>query len=638
MKNKALTRWTSEDSAELYNVRNWGAGYFDISEKGHAVVKPYGEGSDVAIDLMDLVDDIRKKNTSMPVLIRFADILACQIRLINESFRKAIKEAKYGGSYRPVYPIKVNQKQRVIQDIMEFGRKYHHGLEAGSKAELIAAISNISDSDSYVICNGYKDEEFIDLALMALKMGIQTFIVIEMPSELALVLERAKLLKVEPRLGVRAKLSARAGGHWDSSGGDRSKFGLDSSQIIDLVDDLRKANKLACLELMHYHVGSQVSDIKRVRQALQEACRFYVELVREGAKMGILNIGGGLAVDYDGSRTNFASSCNYSVQEYAADVIEVVMKAANDAGIPHPIIVSESGRATITHHSILIFNILDVRRFEPHTLPPLSEAKIENETLRNLIEVKDILSQRNFQEAYHDALYYRDEIRSSFHMGKVSLRERALAEDIFWHIVRRIANMIPNQNYVPDEMEGLEPAIADVYYGNFSLFQSLPDSWAVDQLFPIMPIHRLTEMPTRQAVIADITCDSDGKIDTFIDLHDVKKILPLHELDDNEYLLGVYMVGAYQETLGDMHNLLGEVNVIHVRVNKQGKIEYVREVPGDSVENVLKYVEYNPKKVMRHINRTADRALQSKKITAEEKKKYVQTFAVGMKGYTYFEK
>jgi arginine decarboxylase len=520
---------------------------------------------------------------------------------------------------------------------MEFGRQFHHGLEAGSKAELIAAIGNIKDPDAFIICNGYKDEEFIDLALHGHRMGLQTVIVMEMPSELPLVVERAKRLGVRPRLGLRAKLSSRAGGHWDSSGGDRSKFGLDVSQIIDMVDDLRKAEMLDCLKMLHYHLGSQISDIRRIRTALQEACRIYVDLVREGAPMGVINVGGGLAVDYDGSHTNFACSRNYTIQEYAADVIEIVMNMTNEACIPHPTIVSESGRATVANHSVLIFNVLHVRRFEPHNMPKRLP-RGANEMLTNLMEVANTLAPRNAQEAYHDAVYYRDEIRSMFRHGNVSIRQRAMAEDIFWHIIRKISQFDLKRKYVPDEMLGLESAIADVYYGNFSLFQSLPDIWAVDQLFPVIPIHRLNECPSRQAVIADITCDSDGKIDTFTDLHDVRTTLPLHELGQGEYYLGAFLVGAYQETLGDMHNLLGNINVLHVRINEKGKVEYVREVPGDSVEEVLSYVEYDPRKLLKHVRKIADRAVRARRITAMQKKNILKAFDIGMRGYTYFER
>ena len=637
MKREALTRWTCDNSAETYGIRNWGSDYFDISPEGEVVVRPHGTRSEAAVSLMTLIGGLHDRNMSLPVLLRFADIVASQIRKVNESFHKAMREVGYKGFYRGVYPIKVNQQHEVVEDVSESGKHYHHGLEAGSKAELIAATSYLKDPDALLICNGYKDAEFVDLALYAQKMGLHAVIVIEMPSELPLVLERAARLRIKPRIGVRAKLSSRTGGHWEGSSGDRSKFGLDATQIIDMIDLLRRRKRLDCLEMLHYHLGSQVSDIRRVRNALQEAARFYVELVREGARMGMLNVGGGLAVDYDGSHTNFACSRNYTTEEYAADVIETVMKTVDEAGVPHPVLVSESGRATVAHHSLLVFNVLHVRRFEPQGIPKKLPAD-SGELLANLMEVSRTVSPRNVQEAYHDAVYYREEIRSAFLHGALTLRTRSLAETIFWDVVFRISNMTKGSKYVPDEMEGLEQAIADTYYGNFSVFQSLPDAWAIDQMFPIMPIHRLNEMPTRMAVLSDITCDSDGKIDTFIDLHDVKHVLPLHDPGKNEYYLGAFLVGAYQETLGDMHNLLGHTNVLHVKVGEDGQVDYTAEIAGDSVEEVLTYVEFDPRDILQRIRGIAEQAVKAKRLSAKEKGAILGAYENGMRGYTYFER
>jgi arginine decarboxylase len=636
MRQDALTRWTADNSAELYGIRNWGAGYFDVSPGGEVIVRPNGPKSTTEVSLTHLIDECHGRGLNMPVLIRFSNILASRIEEINESFRKAIAEAGYQGEYRGVFPIKVNQQCEVVADIIEAGRKYHHGIEAGSKAELLVATTMMRDPDAFVVCNGYKDEEFIDTALHAVKMGFKTVLVIEMPSELDLIIERSKKLKIRPILGVRAKLSSRAGGHWDSSGGDRSKFGLDASQIIELVDELRKKGMLDCLQMLHYHLGSQVSDIRKVRTALQEACRFYVELAREGAAMGILNLGGGLAVDYDGSHTNFECSTNYSPPEYASDVVEVIMKTLDACGVKHPTIVSESGRATVAHHAVLIFNVLHVRRFEPLEIPDRLPPNA-SEMLGNLKEVCDSLSPRNVQEAYHDAVYYRDELRTMFLHGTISLRERALAESLFWRTICRIYTMTKGRKYIPDELEGLEPVIADVYYGNFSVFQSIPDFWAIDQLFPIMPIHRLNQRPTRNAVLADITCDSDGKVDKFIDLHDVKHVLPLHAWDGREYYLGIFLVGAYQETIGDMHNLLGNTNVLHVRIGDKGRVEWARQTTGDRVDEILQYMEYNPKDMVSQMKARIDKAAKSKQITPKEKSTYLKAYKVGMRGYTYFE-
>lgn len=638
MKPDALTRWTPEDSAELYGVRNWGAGYFDVAENGEVFVRPRGRGGEVSISLMEIISGLKARGLGMPVLLRFGDILASRVAQLNASFAKAMADAGYTAGYRGVYPIKVNQQQQVVEDVVAFGRPFHHGLEAGSKAELIAALAYMSDPEAFIVCNGYKDEEFVELALHALKMGLQTVIVLEMASELPMVMERAKAIGVRPRLGVRVKLATRGGGHWTDSGGDRSTFGLNASQIIDVVDWLRAENALDCLHMLHYHIGSQIPNIRSVRAAASEACRFYVDLVKEGAKMGVLNAGGGLAVDYDGSHTNFQSSSNYAVDEYAADIVEVVMKVCNAAQVPHPVLVSESGRATVAHHSVLLFNMLESTRFESHGLPEGLPPDAP-EPLRQLMEVSASLTSKNVQECYHDAVYYRDETRALHEVGSVSLRYRALAERIFWSIVTRIAAEIQGRKYVPDELTGLEVAIADVYYGNFSVFQSLPDVWAIDQLFPVMPVHRLKEAPTRQATISDITCDCDGKIDRFIDLHDVRQTLPVHELNDaGDYYVGVFLVGAYQETLGDLHNLLGDTNVVNLRIGEGGAIEYAHEIAGDTVADVLSYVEYNPQEMLDRMRKNAEQAVRAGRITVEERRQLMQAYEAGLRGYTYFEK
>ena len=637
MKTETLTRWTVEKSLDTYGVRNWGGGYFDVSPKGDVVVRPHGIRQATEISMMDIVAGLNDRGFAMPVLLRFGNILADRIRMLHESFQKAMQEAGYKGSYRGVYPIKVNQQQQVLEEIVHYGRPFHHGLECGSKAELIAALAYMHDPDAYVVCNGYKDEEFIDLALYAQKMGIQTILVVEMPGEVNLILERAERMNMRPRLGIRAKLATRAEGHWTESGGDRSMFGLNASHVIDIVDLLRTREMLDCLHMLHFHLGSQIPNIRNIRAAVSEGCRFYVNLVQEGAKMGIINVGGGLAVDYDGSHTNFASSSNYTVDEYAADVVEVIMQLADQADVPHPTIVSESGRATVAHHSVLLFNILDVSRFESHGLPEsLPEGACD--ALQNLMHANQSLNAKNVQECYHDAVYYRDEIRSAFDHGTVTLRERALAERIFWHVINRVANEIQGRKYIPDELTGLSAAIADVYHGNFSVFQSLPDSWAIEQLFPVMPIHRLQEAPTRQATLADITCDCDGKINRFIDLHDVRNTLPLHRLLEREdYYMGVFLVGAYQETLGDLHNLLGDTHVVSVHVDEEGQIEYAREIPGDTVADVLSYVEYRPSDLVDRMRKHAERAVRSGAITPQERREIMAAYDAGLRGYTYFE-
>jgi arginine decarboxylase len=637
MKQEALARWTLDDAMDTYGVRNWGAGYFDLSPEGEVVVRPKGMAGEARISLMEIVSGLKARGMDLPVLLRFGDILDSRVELLNNCFAKAMREANYQSFYRGVYPIKVNQQQQVVEEVMACGRRFHHGMEAGSKAELIAALAYVNDTESFVVCNGYKDEEFVDIALLALKMGIQTIIVLEMSTELSLVLERAKHLGVRPRLGLRAKLAARAGGHWTESGGDRSMFGLNPSQIIDVVDCLRKEGMLDCLQMLHYHVGSQIPNIRSIRAAASEACRVYVDLVTEGAAMGILNVGGGLAVDYDGSHTNFASSSNYAIDEYAVDLVEVIIKVCNEAGVPHPILVSESGRATVAHHSVLLFNILDATRFESHGFPE-DLGTDAPEQLKHLVDASKALSSKNFQECYHDAVYYRDEIRALHEMGAISLRQRALAERVFWHIISRIAEEVRDRKYVPDELEGLQAAISDVYYGNFSVFQSLPDVWAIQQLFPIMPIHRLMERPTRQATLSDITCDCDGKIQRFIDLHDVKPTLPVHELNGSEYILGVFLVGAYQETLGDLHNLLGDTNVVSIKLDQDGKAEFTHEIAGDTVADVLTYVEYTPQEMLDRVRRMAEQAVRCQRITPEDRRRIMDAYETGLRGYTYFER
>lgn len=636
-KGSSLERWTSDKSAELYGIRNWGAGYFDVSAEGEVVVCPRGRDCDAVFSLPEIVAGLRQRGMEMPVLLRISDILDAQITHIHEGFSHAIERSGYQGVYRGVYPIKVNQQQHVVEEITAFGKSCHHGLEAGSKAELIAAIPFMQDSEALLICNGYKDEEFINLGLQARMMGIQCVFVLETVGELSLIIERSRALNVPPLIGVRVKLSSHAAGHWAESGGDRSAFGLTTMQLVEVVDHLRKEDMLEQFKLLHFHLGSQITNIRDIRTALSEACRMYIGLVEEGAAMGMLDIGGGLAVDYDGSHTNFKSSRNYNLDEYCMDVIEVIMSMLDEAEIPHPVIISESGRATVAYASLLLFNVLDVARFASSPLPETLSAHAHEQT-RNLWEVGRVLNSKNLQECFHDAIYYRDEIRQHFKHGAVSLRERALAEQIFWSIMTRIHRLIRKLKYVPDEFEGIEAALADVYYGNFSVFQSLPDVWAIQQLQPVMPIHRLNEMPTRNAILADITCDSDGKIDRFVDLHDVRNTLLLHDVGpDDEYYLAVFLVGAYQETLGDLHNLLGDTNVATVRLGRNHELEYAQYIDGDSVEDVLNVVEYDVRGLVVRVREMAEQAVREGRISVQDRRRIVETYKAGLRGYTYFE-
>lgn len=633
----ALDGWNSVKSAELYGIGSWGQGYFKVTEDGYVAVNLQNAKGTVSVKLCDIVSGIHDRGMGLPLLLRFSDLLGNRIRLINETFRKAITDYNYQNTYRGVFPIKVNQQQQAVHDVVTFGAPYHHGLEAGSKAELIAALAYMRDPDAFLICNGYKDAEFIDLALSSLKMGLQTIVVLETNDELELILERAAALNIRPRLGVRVKLSSRVGGKWSESGGERSVFGLTPSQVIDAVDRLRGEDMLDCLELLHYHLGSQVPNIREIRDSVKEASRFYVGMVREGARMGIFDIGGGLAIDYDGSHTNFASSANYDISEYCADVIEGIMTACNEEKIPHPVVISESGRALIGYYSVLLINVLDTAVYEEKTAPD-GMPEPSHEALDNLLYVSRTLSHKNLQESFNDALYYREEAQKAFKIGDITLRQHAAADCLFWHILTRIRELLPGLKSIPKDLLGLDALLADVYYCNFSVFQSLPDAWAIDQLFPIMPIHRLTEKPTRMACLSDITCDCDGRIDKFIDQHDVNPVLPVHMFRRGEpYMLAAFLVGAYQETLGDLHNLFGDTNVVSIQVDEDGDIDYVQELSGDSVGDVLSYVEYRPERLMEQFRALAEDAVKAKRITPAERREILASYDAGLRGYTYFE-
>ncbi len=630
-------QWDVEQAAALYGIRNWSNGYFDISPSGEVVVN-FREGNPDpgGVSLIEILRGLRERGTQLPVLLRFRDFLTSRIAELNESFAQAIRESSYNGVYRGVYPIKVNQQQQVLEEITRFGERYHYGLEAGSKPELIAALAYLRDREAYIICNGYKDEEFIDLALQSSRMGLQVILVLEMPGELPLILERARLLGIDPALGIRVRLSTRGSGHWAESAGDRSVFGLNMSQVIDAVDYLKDQGSLHCLRLLHYHQGSQIPNIRAIREACVEATRIYVNLVQEGAPMGLLDLGGGLAVDYDGSQSSSPSSSNYGIQEYCVDLIEAIKQVADEAEVAHPDIITESGRAVVAYYSVLLFNILDVSSFEPPASPAaLPEGA--HETLAALYSVEEALSQRTAREGLNDAVYYRDQLRSLFVHGSISLRERGLGEKMFWHLVTRIARLVEDMDPVPEELEDLQGTLVDFYYGNFSLFQSLPDSWAISQLFPVMPIHRLGERPVRRAVLADITCDCDGKMDRFINLRDSRQGLPVHPLrDDEEYFLGVFLVGAYQETLGDLHNLLGDTNVVSISL-EDGRIRYTHEIKGDSVADVLTYVEYDPKELTARFRHFAEAAVAEGRITPQERRRILTAYEDGLRGYTYYE-
>ncbi len=635
-KSDSMRKWSVRDSVELYNVRNWGWPYFGINQTGNACVHPTGpEGP--TVDLKQVVDELQRRGIKLPILIRFSDILRARVETLNEAFAKAIAECEYKNRYLGVYPIKVNQQRPVVEEIIAYGDKYQFGLEAGSKPELLAALAMLDSPDPLIICNGYKDAEYVEMALLGTKIGKHVIIVIEKFSELALIAELAEQLNVVPHIGVRAKLTTRGSGKWESSGGDRSKFGLTVAELIRAVDMLREKNMLDCLELLHFHLGSQITNIRSLRDGMEEACRIYVEMVKLGASLRLLDVGGGLAVDYDGSQTSFASSTNYSMQEYANDVVSAIMDAADAAEVAHPIIVSESGRAITAHHSVLVFNVLGTSSY--HDTKVADEIPEDKPApFHNLLEVYKNISRKNFQESYHDALHYRDECMSLFRHGYLSIKDRCEVENIFWSSAQKILRIVRELEYVPDELEGLERAMADTYFCNFSCFHSLPDFWAVQQLFPILPVHRLNEEPTRRGILADITCDSDGKIDQFIDLRDVKDVLELHQLNGEEYILGVFICGAYQEILGDMHNLFGDTNAVHVKLNPEGGYEIMHVVKGDTIEEVLHFVQYSAHDLTSRLRRTVEQAVRNGTISFEESGHFIDKYETGLEGYTYLER
>ena len=625
--------WTVDDAIEMYGIRGWGNNYFHISDAGHVLVTPAGK-SEYAIDLKALVDEVRQRGVGLPLLVRFSDMLRSRVDELNQAFLSAMAEYGYQGTYRGVYPIKVNQERQVVEELVRFGRPYHHGLEAGSKPELLAVLAMLDDEEALIICNGYKDEDYIETALLGSKLGRRIILVVEKPSELRLIARMAQQTGVRPHLGMRARLSTRGAGRWEASGGDHAKFGLSAREMLEAVEFLQQHNLLDTFELLHFHLGSQISNIRHVKEALREAGRFYCALATMGAPLGYLDVGGGLGIDYDGSQTNFPSSINYTLQEYANDVVYSIMEMCEETGIAHPTIVSESGRATVAHHCVLVVDVLGVSEFRTRVLP----AELPEDApavVWNLHETYKEVTSKNLLEVYHDALQYKDESLTLFALGHLALQERVLAEDYFWGICQKLLRLTRDMEDIPEELEGLERLLADTYFCNFSIFQSIPDAWAVNQLFPIMPIHRLNEEPSRRAVLADITCDSDGKIDAFIDRRDVKSVLELHPLQNREYYLGFFLVGAYQEILGDLHNLFGDTNTVHVSLSPNGEYHLERVVTGDTVTDVLQYVSYSRDELLTRLRSSIERALRANRITLEESRHLLKIYETGLTSYTY---
>ncbi len=627
-----MRAWTVKDSLELYNVPGWGRDFFSINSAGRVEVAPAGSGSP-KIDLKELVDDLRSRGLNLPFLIRFSDILKARVQQLCGSFQQAIAENEYKGNYRGVYPIKVNQQRHVVEELVEYGRPYNLGIEAGSKPELLVALALQENPDALILCNGYKDKAYIETALLAQKLGRHVIIIMDRVAEMEMVLAAAAELGIRPVVGVRARLSTKGAGKWVESTGDRSKFGLTTAEIVATVERLRSEGMLDCLQLLHFHIGSQISAIRAVKDALQEASRIYVELHALGANMRFIDCGGGLGVDYDGSQTNFHSSVNYTLQEYASDIVSQVAEACNAEGVPHPDIVTESGRALVAHHSVLVFNVLGTNEILGGQIPE-SLARDEHRVIQNLYETYAGVSRKNFLEAYHDALQIKEEAINAFKLGILDLKARARVEELFWATCERILKIVRDLPYVPDDLEGLERQLSDTYYCNFSLFQSLPDHWAVRQLFPTMPIDRLNKAPTRRAVLADLTCDSDGKMDEFIDLRDVKHFLDLHPLNGEPYYIATFLVGAYQEILGDLHNLFGDTDAVHVRLDGDDyRIEHV--VEGDSVTEVLSYVQYSKEDLVARVRRAVENAVREKRLSPAESGRLMRRYEEGLEGYTY---
>ena len=630
-----MRKWRIEDSEELYNITGWGTSYFSINDAGHVVVTPRRDG--VTVDLKELVDELQLRDVASPMLLRFPDILDNRIEKMSSCFKQAAEEYGYKAENFIIYPIKVNQMRPVVEEIISHGKKFNLGLEAGSKPELHAVIAVNTDSDSLIVCNGYKDESYIELALLAQKMGKRIFLVGEKMNELKLIAKMAKQLNVQPNIGIRIKLASSGSGKWEESGGDASKFGLTSSELLEALDFMESKGLKDCLKLIHFHIGSQVTKIRRIKTALREASQFYVQLHSMGFNVEFVDIGGGLGVDYDGTRSsNSEGSVNYSIQEYVNDSISTLVDVSDKNGIPHPNIITESGRALTAHHSVLIFEVL-----ETATLPEWDDeeeiAPDAHELVQELYSIWDSLNQNKMLEAWHDAQQIREEALDLFSHGIVDLKTRAQIERLYWSITREINQIAGGLKHAPDEFRGLSKLLADKYFCNFSLFQSLPDSWAIDQIFPIMPIQRLDEKPERSATLQDITCDSDGKIANFISTRNVAHYLPVHSLKKTEpYYLAVFLVGAYQEILGDMHNLFGDTNAVHVSVNEKGyNIEQI--IDGETVAEVLDYVQYNPKKLVRTLETWVTKSVKEGKISLEEGKEFLSNYRSGLYGYTYLE-
>ncbi len=644
-----MDKWKIQDAMDLYGIRNWGKGYFSINDRGHVTIHPT-KGDKPAIDLKELIDQLQARGIYLPILLRFPDILRHRVAELHQAFQQAMLEYSYQGNYSCVYPIKVNQQRQVVEEFVDFGARFGFGLEAGSKPELLAVLALTNGTPSSqplspegrgdngvpIICNGFKDDEFIRMAMLARKIGKKIIPVVEKFTELETIVQHAEELKVRPIIGVRAKLATRGAGRWKMSAGYRSKFGLTLTEILDAMEYLKQRDMADCLQLLHFHLGSQITNIRNIKSALNEAARMYAEMARLGAGMKYLDVGGGLGIDYDGSQTDFESSINYTLQEYANDVVFRVKSVCDEAGVTHPTIISESGRAVVAYNSVLVFDVLGVSGFDRFEVPKELPADTP-QPIADLFATYHGLSKKNYVESYHDAQQAVDEVLNLFNLGYLSIELRGLSERLFWAFTNKLLKLVRELDYVPEELQGLETVLSDTYFCNFSVFQSLPDSWAINQLFPIMPIHRLNEEPTRRGILGDITCDSDGKIDQFIDLRDVKNVLELHPYNGQPYYLGAFLLGAYQEILGDLHNLFGDTNAVHVSVDDDGEIVLESVIKGDTVREVLNYVQYSSDELLSRMRRDVERAVRANKISLEESRMFLRFYEAGLEGYTYLE-
>ena len=630
-----MRKWRIDDSTELYSVAGWGRNYFSINDKGHAQVTPRAGGP--SVDLMEVMNELQLRDVTAPVLLRFPDILDDRIRKISQCFAKAAEEYKYEAKNFVVYPIKVNQMRQVVEEIVSHGNKYNIGLEAGSKPELHAVLAVNTHENSIIVCNGYKDESYVELALLAQKMGRHIFLVVEKMNELKTIAKIAAKLKIVPNIGIRIKLTSSGSGKWEESGGDVSKFGLNSSELLEALEFLEKNNMRESLKLIHFHIGSQITKIRRIKNALREAMQFYVQLQKMGFDIKFVDIGGGLGVDYDGTRSSMGeNSMNYSIQEYVNDSVSALVDVCVKNNLPHPNIITESGRSLTAHHSILVIEALGAT-----ALPNWEDDEVvgedAHELAKELYTIWDKINTSRVFEDWHDALQIREEALELFSLGMLDLKTRAQIEKLFWSVARDVNQITRSMKHPPEELRKVAKMLPEKYFCNFSLFQSLPDSWAIDQVFPIMPIQRLDEKPTRLCTIQDITCDSDGKISHFVSPQGISGSLPVHTLKSGEkYYLGVFLVGAYQEILGDLHNLFGDTNAVHISVKGDS---YVLEqvIDGETVADVLDYVEYNPKKLVRNLETWVSSSMKAGKISPEEGRQFLNNYKSGLYGYTYLE-